>query len=459
MLGGCAAYILPQMVHKPVAHPAQSVPARAIAHDRADAVAVSVTSVQSAEVPKKKKDVESEPTSVDGPARGGTAQVEKGPGTKIEIQFEEGLGTEDTHARDQPSPTTMASFLASARRSLMPYTMTHGDELFEIVGSDAPQERSEAEAEANRVRAILKKLTPAALEAKIADRGGLNPLWIAAQKKRHDLIHVLLEFDATFGWLDKPNDAGPSEETERARQDINELTLQLAEAENELASMDRVGCEFSLQMELSGKIKRYTESVRDEIIWHEKAARARVGAQQSEKLAQIVKLRALLANQTVATAADVEELDERLLAEGLAAQREAHAELAGQTPLYAAVEAGAVECVRVPLGKNAAPSITKGGREACLRAAKARADEIGDALREMINDAPEPESGGDAGGAAGDESHANADPATWLGDGRFEYGTEPPGSAGDDDNESNDDSSPAPPMLPSGGRQLEVIFY
>ena len=105
-------------------------------------------------------------------------------------------------------------------------------------------------------------------------------------------------------------------------------------------------------------------------------------------LAQIVKLRALLAEQTVATAADVEKLDERLLAEGLAAQREAHAELAGQTPLYAAVEAGAIECVRVLLGKNAAPSITKGGREACLRAAKARADEIGDALREMINDAP-----------------------------------------------------------------------
>ena len=102
VLGGCAAYILPQMVHKPVAHPAQSVPARAIAHDRADAVAVSVTSVQSAEVPKK-KDVESEPTSVDGPASGGTAQVEKGPGTKIEVQFDEGLGTEDTHARNLPS--------------------------------------------------------------------------------------------------------------------------------------------------------------------------------------------------------------------------------------------------------------------------------------------------------------------------------------------------------------------
>ena len=120
------------------------------------------------------------------------------------------------------------------------------------------------------------------------------------------------------------------------------------------------------------------------------------------------------------------------------------------TPLYAAVEAGAIECVRVLLGKNAAPSVTKGGREACLRAAKARADEIGDELREMINDAPEPESGGDAGDAAGDKSRVNADPATWLGDGRFEYGTEPPGSAGDDDNESNDDSSSAPPMLPSG---------
>ena len=134
VLGGCAAYILPQMVHKPVAQPAQSVPARAIAHDRADVAAVSVTSVQSAEVPKKKKDVESEPTSVDGPASGGTAQVEKGPGTKIEVQIDEGLDTEHAHAPDlsgddddesnddsSPAPPMLPSGVssgASARQSL-----------------------------------------------------------------------------------------------------------------------------------------------------------------------------------------------------------------------------------------------------------------------------------------------------------------------------------------------------
>ena len=53
MLGGCAAYVLTKMLHKPAAPPAQEVPAHALAHVLTDVETVSVSSVQMAEVPRK----------------------------------------------------------------------------------------------------------------------------------------------------------------------------------------------------------------------------------------------------------------------------------------------------------------------------------------------------------------------------------------------------------------------
>ena len=96
VLCGCAAYMLPKMTHKPVAQPAQSVSAHAIAH----VAAVTVTSVQLVEVPKK-KDVEPEPTSAGDLTRGATAQFEESEptsvdgaarGTRIEVVFEKERG-------------------------------------------------------------------------------------------------------------------------------------------------------------------------------------------------------------------------------------------------------------------------------------------------------------------------------------------------------------------------------